>query len=70
MGNQAVRSQGRPKQPTEKEKYFLQQQAKLKQFGKGNVASSSLDPTKLIDSVFGTETSKPKPKPPGTSLYC
>lgn len=61
-GNVAVRNPGPPRQPTEKEKYFLQQQAKLKQFGRGSMESSSLDPTKLVDSVFGTDSSRPKPQ--------
>jgi len=63
--NQPVHGQGRPKQPTEKEKYFMQQQAKLKQFGRGSMTGSSLDPTKLVDSVFGTDSSKPKSRQQG-----
>ncbi|KAH3890920.1 hypothetical protein DPMN_015010, partial [Dreissena polymorpha] len=59
---------GRPKPPTEKEKYFLQQQAKLKQFGKSSGTRSSLDPAQLVDSVFGpspsTKSATPRQQAP------
>ena len=42
--------------PTEREKYFKEQQDRLKKFGKPG-SSSSLDPAKLVDSVFGSSTS-------------
>ncbi|WAR02970.1 SYNRG-like protein [Mya arenaria] len=62
-GQQRVRPNTGQGRPSEKEKYFMQQQAKLKQFGKAGASASSLDPTKLVDSVFGT-SSTPKPSPP------
>lgn len=44
----------------QKEKYFQQQQAKLKQFGK-SASVPTLDPNKLVDSIFGEQTStKPR----------
>jgi hypothetical protein len=53
---------GKSEEQIQKEKYFQQQQAKLKQFGK-TTSGSTLDPNKLVDSIFGSQPSaKPKPK--------
>lgn len=56
------RNAGKTEDQIQKEKYFQQQQAKLKQFGK-STSGPTLDPNKLVDSIFGGQPSaKPKPK--------
>ena len=51
-----------------KAQYFQAQQQRLKQFGKGVPQTTFIpdDPTKLVDSIFGTNSGKPKPKPTET----
>ncbi|XP_041349229.1 synergin gamma-like isoform X2 [Gigantopelta aegis] len=61
------RSHGPPMSEEEirKAQYFQAQQQRLKQFGKGVPQTTFIpdDPTKLVDSIFGTNSVKSKPKP-------
>ncbi|KAL4224149.1 hypothetical protein ACF0H5_017602 [Mactra antiquata] len=51
---------GKTEEQILKEKHYHEQKAKLKQFGK--TGASTLDPNKLVDSIFGSSHPSSKPK--------